>query len=223
MLEEMTHDPSTEIEDKMKTTTKAAAQPGNLDTLLTKLGESYDEEIARIERAIDRVDRKKREISDAAADTSQVPFESIVRVKQREADELAARREPEAARAKLQEAEEIKAVPRLLEESWSDCTQEKSTLQNDQRNAARKVLDEWMPSAVQLVRAEERKLFALLDRIAAEITEFIDLTGNTSVPGRVRGIDGEPYIDSLVAGDGEEGEARKKWYTVTETLYIRGR
>jgi hypothetical protein len=82
------------------------------------------------------------------------------------------------------------------------------------------VLDEWMPKAVQLIRAQERKLCTMLDRIAEEITEFIDLTGNTPVLGKKGGIDAQTYLDSLVAHDGQEGESIRKWYHVVEQNYI---
>ena len=198
-------------------------QTEDLDTLLTKLSESYDEEVARIDRAIDIVGRKQNELLAAAADTSEVPFESIVRVKQREADELAVNGEPEAARAKLQEAEDARAVPQRLEEAYHDCVLEKAMLENDQKNAARKVLDEWMPSAVLLIRAEERKLADMLNRLAEEIEEFIELTGNTGVLGRDGGIDAQTYLDSLPAHDGQEWENIRKWYHVVEQNYIRRR
>ena len=191
----------------MQTATETTVE--GLDALFSGLADSYDKEMARIDRAIVLVERKQKEILDAAAGTSDVPIESIVRVKEREADELAVKGEPEAARAKLQEAEEVKAVPRRLEEAYSNCDLEKATLQGERRAAARKVLSEWIPSAVQSSRAEVRKMYAMLDRIAEEIKEFIDRTGNTPVLGKQSGIDANDYIDSLVAKDGEEERPAK--------------
>lgn len=205
----------------MQTAIEAMAHPEDLDELLAELADSYDEEMARIDEETDLVNRKLHELQAAVAEASQVPIESIVRVKEREYDDLMAEGKPEEAAQKLKEAGEMKAVWPQLEDSWSDCTRKKAELESERRDAARKVLDEWKPKAVELIRPDACKLYATLDRIAAAIKEFIDLTGNTPVLGKVDGIDSAPYINSLLASDGEEGEARKKWFTVTETHYIR--
>lgn len=74
-----------------------------------------------------------------------------------------------------------------------------------------------MPTVLPLVRAQERQLFAMLERIASEITVFIDATdppvwGSYPIAGPASGINPNDYIRSLVATEGEEGEAREKWY-----------
>ena len=97
--------------------TKATAQPGDFDTLLAQLSKSYDKEIARIDREIDHAHHKIHELLAASADTTE-QFESIAKVRQREAEELMAQGKKKEAARKRQEAQDAEAAPRRLE---SEC------------------------------------------------------------------------------------------------------
>lgn len=206
----------------MKSSIKATAQTeeSDLERLLSELANSYAAEIARIDHAINRLGKRMAELVAAAGNTTEAELESIVWVKQREAHELRVQGKGEEADKKLKEAEEARAVPGRLSEAYDDCVLHKAMLENDRVLAASKVLDEWKPKVVELIRVQERKLYGMLECIEAAITDFIDETGNTPVFGKAGGIDSKPYIDSLVAKDGDLGEMRRKWHLLIEQNYI---
>lgn len=207
----------------MQTTIEATAQPGDVDATLAALSKNYRKELARIDKAIDLLDKKQQELATLAANTPWgEELESILRIKQREADDLRVQGKTEEADQKLKEAEEAAAIPGRLESEYEDCDLQKAELENERRAAARKVLDEWHAMAVQqMIRPQMRVLFAMLERTATKIREFIEQTGNTPQWPKPGGLEPTDYIDSLVPKDGTEGENRYKWFSIVETRYVR--
>lgn len=195
----------------------------DLDTILLELTESYNDEIGRIDKAIAQVGKQKDKILWEAGGLPEL--EPFLRVKQREADDLMVQGKKEDAALKLDAGDQMKLQHQRLEDAWRDCERQIAELEDERRPAARKVLGEWLPSVLPLIRAQERKLFAMLERIAAEITEFVEMTdppvwGSNPSAGPAGGINPDEYTRSLVATEGEEGEAREKWYTVTKQVQV---
>lgn len=206
----------------MSSAIEGILQGDDLDKVLMELFENYEAENARIDQEIDRLDKKQRELLEAATAVSQEEVDSLYRVRMRQVDDFRAEGKAEEADRVLQSAEEARAVPERLEDAYAESRRQEAILERERKDVARKTLDEWAPGIVELVRGEERKLFAMLDKIEAQITEFVELTGHTPEFGAPGGIDVSEYTNKLVPreGDGEDYTALRKWFLIVEQNYL---
>lgn len=176
---------------------------------------------SRYEAAIEPLQAEEESLREehAAIAEARVNLERILparaRVAQSEADALTVAGKHEEAQAKLTEAEEAANAPAAMKDRQREISARLKALEEEKRNAGRRVFEGWYAEAQQIIRASEHGFFInLLDQVRSAMYDYQERHG-------LHGTMEKPYsflikdyhLWNLTAPErSSEWRSSQKWY-----------
>lgn len=142
------------------------------EVLVRRLDQQYEAAIEPLQVQQVSLWQENGAIEEARASLEKL-LPARARVAQSEADALTLAGKHEEAKAKMSEAQEAANAPAAMIERQREISARMDVLEQDKKNAARRVFEAWYAEAQQIIRASEHGLFIeLLDAVRNAMYDY---------------------------------------------------